>query len=397
MTRRRGPGEGSITPRKDGRYQVRIDLGRDPGTGQRRRLYRYAATEREAVLLKAQLLRDKAQGKLGPDGRDLPQTLDGWLDLWLESVKANREPLTHDRYRSICLHHLRPALGHKRLTQLTPLDVQRLLDAKRATHAPNTVRIISIVLEAALSRAERMGLVPRNVASGRIVDRPAAQWAPARVLTLQEARTFLEGIRHDRLYVLYLTAAALGQRQSSLLGLRWQDVDLEARVARWPLRLIRLPGTWQLRSVEQSRSKRAPRRLPLPSPIVAALREQRANQERERELAASGWYALEVDGKEVDLVFRMPDGRPCYGGWITEQFQRRLDEAGIDRLRFHDLRHSAASIMIALHIPLKVVSEVLAHAGIQITADLYGHLEDDVLRDQLRVLDAAWGDKGAAV
>lgn len=390
MTRRRGPGEGSITPRSDGRWQVRIDLGKHPGTGRRQRLYRYADSQRDAVALLRKLNREKEAGKLGPGGRDVPQTLGAWLDIWLESVKANREPLTYERYEGVTRIHLRPALGHKRLTQLAPLDVQRMLDAKRADFAPNTVRLISIVLEAALSRAERMGLVPRNVASGRVIERPASTRAPENVLSLEEALTFLDGIRQDRLYALYLTAAVLGQRQSSLLGLRWQDVAADFSTARWPLRLIRTRGEWQLRSTQGSRSKRAPRSLPLPAPVAAALRQHRALQQREREIARSGWYVLELDGREVDLVFTMPDGRPIYGSTATEKFQARLAEAGLEKRRFHDLRHSAASIMIALHVPLKVVSEVLAHTGIQITADLYGHLEDDVLREQLRVLDTAW-------
>jgi len=389
VTRRRGPGEGSITPRKDGRYQVRIDLGRDPGTGARRRLYRYAATERAAVMLLRRLQRDKEAGRLGPGG-EAPRTLGAWLDVWLETVKATREPLTHERYEEIARVHLKPALGHKRLDRLTPLDVQRLIDAKLAVRSANTVRTISIVLEAALSRAERLGLVTRNVASGRVIERPAAHRAQVKVLTLVEARAFLDGIRDDRLHALLLTAAVLGQRQSSLLGLRWQDIEDDFSMARWPLRLVRTKGAWQLRSAQRSRSKRAPRHLPLPLPVREALRQRQADQEREREIAGSHWYTLTVDGREVDLVFTMPDGRPMYGSTVTEKFQAHLAAAGLEKRRFHDLRHSAASIMIALHIPLKVVSEVLAHAGIQITADLYGHLEDDVLREQLRVLDTAW-------
>lgn len=389
MTRRKA-GEGSITPRKDGRLQVRVDLGRDPATGKRLRVYRYATTPREAVALKAQLLRDRDQGRLTATTRDAPQNLAAWLDIWLESVRVHNEPLTYERYEEIARLHLRPALGHKRLLHLSPLDVQQLIDAKQATHAPNTVRLISIVLEAALSRAERLGVIPRNVASGRIISRPSPVRAPENILTLAEARGFLDGIRGDRLHALYLTAAVLGQRQGSLLGLRRQDIAADFSSARWPQRLIRTKGAWQLRSTESNRTKRAPRSLPLPAPVASALRRHVANIEREREVAGAAWFTLEVGGREVELVFTQPDGRPLYGSWVTEQFQKRLAEAGLERRRFHDLRHSAASIMIALGVPLKVVSEVLAHTGISITADLYGHLEDEVLREQLAVLDTAW-------
>ena len=228
----------------------------------------------------------------------------------------------------------------------------------------------------------------------RIVVAKVADFPPGERRIVTEGRRSIGVFRiGDRFYALYLTAAVLGQRQSSLLGLRWQDVAPDFSEARWPMRLLRTRDGWELRSVERSRSKRAPKRLPLPAPVAAGLRAHQANQQRERELARGNWYSLTVDGKDVDLVFTMRDGRPVYGSWATEQFQRRLAEAGLEKRRFHDLRHSAASIMIALGLPLKVVSEVLGHAGIQITSDVYGHLEDDVLREQLRVLDTAWADR----
>jgi integrase len=161
------------------------------------------------------------------------------------------------------------------------------------------------------------------------------------------------------------------------------------------MKLVRAGGAWQLRPVRRSRPKKAPRTLPLPAPVAAALRGHLTRRQAEREAAGSAWTVMEHDGHEVGLVFTNPIGRPLHGQYVTVRFQRLLKEAGLDRRRFHDLRHSAASVMLALKIPLKVVSEVLAHSGIQITADLYGHLQDDGLRDQLAVLDAAWGDDEA--
>jgi len=393
--RRRARGEGSITRRSDGRFQVRIDLGRDP-LGKRQRKYEYADTEAGAAKVLRRLQRQKEQGRLTASGVAAPRTLDEWLDQWLETVKASREPLTYQRYESLVRLHIKPVLGRRRLSQLDPLEIQRFLDAMQRSFSVNMVRSIWIALSSALGRANRLGLIHRNPASSELIEMPAAEAAPENILTLAEARAFLAGIRGDRLYALYLTAAVLGQRKSSLLGLRRQDIAEDFTRIRWPMKLVRIDTSWQLRSVRRSRSKKAPRSLPLPAPVAAALREHLARQQAEREAAGPSWSVMESDGRPIELVFTRPNGLPLHGQYVTAHFQRLLKRAGLGERRFHDLRHSAASVMLALKIPLKTVSEVLAHSGIQITADLYGHLEDDGLREQLAVLDAAWGEDEAA-
>lgn len=391
MTRRRLPGEGSITKRADGRFMVRVDLGRD-ALGKRQRAYGYANTEDEAVrLLKRMQRKGARQRRVGPADK-LPRTFGAWLDMWLEMVKTSREPLTYVRYESVVRNHVKPGLGHIPLEEMGPLAVQRFLDAKLRKLKPNTVRTLWTVITAALTRAEQLG-GPVNVASSRIVDIPPPDYAPENILTLDEAHAFLASIRQDRLYALYLAAVVLGQRESSLLGLRWSDIAEDYSHVRLPMRLIRYESAWQLRPVARSRTKKAPRSLPLPAPVAEALREHRARQQRERELAGTQWTWMEHGGRPVELVFTMQTGRPVHGRGLAERFQHHLERAGLDKRRFHDLRHSAASVMLALGIPLEVVSEVLAHAGIQITSDLYNHLKDDVLREKLAVLDAAWGER----
>lgn len=394
MTRRRVHGEGSITKRADGRYQVRIDLGRD-ALGKRQRMYRYADTPEEAARLLRRLARDKEDKRIALSKSGLPRTFGAWLDMWLEMVKTSREPKTYERYESIVRIHVAPALGHIALDDMHPFTVQRFLDAKlQAGVKANTVRVMWAVITGALTRAERLG-GPANVATRRSIEVPGAEAAPENILTLAEARAFLATIHSDRLYALWMTALVLGQRKSSLLALRWADIDEGYTRMKLPMKLIRYEHGWQLRPVSASRTKKAPRSLPIPAPLAVALREHRALQQREREAAGSEWYALEYEGREVELVFTGKTGRPLFGQHVITKFQALLMEAGLDKRRFHDLRHSAASVMLALGIPLKTVSEVLAHCGIQITADLYGHLEDDLLREQLRVLDTAWAEEGA--
>lgn len=389
MTRRKR-GEGSITKRPDGRYMVRVDLGRDE-LGKRKRLYDYADTEAEAVKALRRLHRRALRERRAAPGNQLPRTFGAWLDMWLEMVRTSREPHTWRRYETAVRVHIKPALGHMALDDIGPLQVQRFLDAKLRTLKPNTVRVLWTAITAALTRLEKLG-GPPNLATSRALELPPIEYATENILDLAGARTFLDGIRDERLYALYLMAVVLGQRESSLLGLRWVDVAEDYSRVRLPLRLIRFERAWHLRKVSSSRTKKAPRSLPLPQPVADALRAHRTRQDRERAAAGDDWTAMEHEGKEVELVFTTRTGMPLGGQHVAERFHQCLKRAGLDKRRFHDLRHSAASIMLALDIPLETVSEVLAHAGIQITADLYNHLKDDVLRQQLAILDAAWGE-----
>lgn len=395
MARRRVRGEGSITKRADGRYMIRIDLGTDE-LGKRRRLTDYAETEEEAVRKLRRMARDKEDRRVSLDKSGLPKKFGDWLDMWLEMVKTSREPKTYERYESIVRVHVKPALGRIALDEMHPLTVQRFLDAKARNGAKaNTVRLIWQVISAALERAERLR-GPVNIVTRKAIEVPAAETAAENILTLPEARAFLATIRGDRLYALWMTALVLGQRESTLLALRWSDIDEGFSRMKLPMKLIRFEHAWQLRPAAGSRTKKAPRSLPIPAPLALALRDHRALQQRERVVAGSDWYSLEHDGRDVELVFTGKTGRPIFRQHVVTKFQGLLLEAGLGKRRFHDLRHSAASVMLALGIPLKTVSEVLAHCGIQITADLYGHLQDDLLREQLLVLDTAWAAEEAS-
>lgn len=388
---RRGPSEGSIGRRKDGRWQVRVELGAD-ALGKRRRKYFYAASEREAVKLLRQAQRDKERGVLTATSREAPKTLGAWLDEWLETIKATREPKTYAGYESTARVHVKPALGRIRLDRLEPGQVQRFLLAKlEAGQSPWSVKRMQVLLSTALSKAVRRGYAPRNVASAEELELPPLEPRTDNVLSLEEAHRFLAAVREDRLYALYLTALALGIRQAHLLGLRWQDVDWEARRLHIRYKLDRVGEEWQLRPIRGSRTKRTRASLPLLDPVAEALSEHRAQQQLEREAAGADWNDLEYEGREVDLIFRGRTGKPLTRPSVTKGFQRRLHDAGVARLRFHDLRHSAASVMMGpLRIPIKTVSEVLGHSSISITADLYGHLADELLREQLSGLGPAW-------
>lgn len=389
MSPRRGPGEGSISQRPDGRWQVRVELGQDE-TGKRRRKYLYADTQAAAVELLHQAQKDRRRGRLAAGTKTTPRTVGAWLDEWLETIKTTREPNTSKNYAVVVNLHLKPALGRVRLGKLTAADVQRFLTAKAAGYAPATVERLHAVLSSALSRAVKRGLLGHNVAEARLLDLPRAERQHAqRALTLEEAKAFIASARTDRLYALYLTALVLGQRQSEMLGMRWRDVDFDGGRLGVVYKLVRVEGAWQLRQPKAAGSRHT---LPLLAPVAAALREHQIRQEWERQVAGGAWRTLEHDGRTVELVFTSSRGGPMWPAEVRTAFAKALKKAGLAPIHFHDLRHSAASIMLALGVPLKTVSAVLGHSSTKMTGDVYGHLTEDVIRAQLAHVEEAWSE-----
>lgn len=370
---RRANGEGTVYERRDGRWEGAYTLP----NGKRRRLY--ARTRQEASRRLTAALRDQQLG-LAPTDNKL--TVERFLARWLQEVaRPGLRPMTFDHYESMIRLHLLPELGRVRLARLTPADVQALLNRKSAAGlAPKTVAYIRGVLRTALGRAMKWGLVTRNVAA--LVDPPRRVHHEMRTFSPEELGQLLSAIESDRLHALYVVAMATGLRQGELLGLQWPDVELDA--ARLTIRhsLQRVAGRPQLVEPKTGGSRRT---VALNAPALAALREHRALQARERLQAPPGkWH-------DSEFVFTTPIGTPLDGPNLTKAFQRHLEAARLPRLRFHDLRHTCASLLIAEGVPLKVVAELLGHSTIKLTADTYGHVQEEAQRAAVARLDKVLG------
>jgi len=237
--RRRAHGEGSVYQRADGMWVAAVDLGWIDG--KRRRRVVYGKTEQEAIGKRDDLRR---QLQLGVDLGAPPRTLAAWLAEWLNDVKAHdgTRASTQRRYREVFNTHLGPGLGKIRLDRLNARDVQRFLTMLRGRLAPATIIKIHGVLRAALSDAERLDLVPRNVAKS--AKPPSLGRLERRALTPVEAKSLLGELVGDRLEGLFVVAIATGLRRGEVLGLRWSDVDLAGGtlyVRRSPARRRRTP------------------------------------------------------------------------------------------------------------------------------------------------------------
>lgn len=363
MPKKRGHGEGTIFRRPDGRWCAQVTVGINPETGRPKRRTVYGRTRQEAADKLARLLADAQQGLLVEPARE---TVAEYLHRWMETAQKPRlRPRTFEDYQQIIRRHIVPALGSVRLNRLQPAQLQALYTQKLEEGlSANTVRIIHAILHRALAQAVKWGMLPRNPADA--VEKPRPPRHEMAVLTPDQVRAFLEAAREDRLYALYVLAITTGMRLGELLGLRWQDIDLSgARL------VVRVQLVWLGNRPMLTEPKTAKGRWPidLPPLAVEALRQRRKQQAQERLLAGPAWR------DEWGLAFTTALGTPIRPANLRRwSFKPLLARAGLPPIRFHDLRHTHASLLLAAGTHPKLVQEQLGHSTVTLTLDTYSHV-----------------------
>jgi len=339
-----------------------------------RRKYVYGDS-REEVRRKLNITIHALEAGTLSDSRGL--TVGEFLDQWLqEVVRPNVRAWTFAGYEVHVRLHLKPAIGNLALDKLAPMHVQQLMNRKASEGLkPKTIRYIRGTLRTALNHGVRWGLISRNAAA--LVSSPKVEQYEIKPLTPSEARTLLRSLRGDRLEALYSVALTMGLRQGEALGLRWPDVDLELGYLRVVKQLQRINGGLQLVEPKTARSRRS---LAMPVAIVTALREHRSRQDTERRLASDRWT-------EAGFVFTTPEGKPLDGTAITKQFHRHLERTGLAQRRFHDLRHSCATLLLVQGVSPRVVMDVLGHSQIGLTMNTYSHVIPELRREAADRMD----------
>lgn len=399
----RANGEGTIYQRKDGRWEAAGYVLAANGT--RKRVRVYGTTRKNAA--------DKLAEKIADSNRGLPvatadSTLGDYLTYWLGNVAVHRlRENTHTRYAACVRLHLIPGLGTKKIARLTAKDVRTFLDRLRTTcrccargldarrneprccaagrccHkllSPLTLTYIHSVLKSALEHAVREEEIPRNVARNVRTGTPRPRrFEP---LTADEARQFLTAAQGHRLHALFELALHTGLRKGELLGLHWEDLDLDAGTAavRRTLQRTAAGGLTTL----PTKTRASERRIALPTRCVQSLKLHHEQQQREHEAAGTTWRH---DGH----VFTTAQGRPIDPSNLTRTFITLLRKAGLRRIRFHDLRHSTATLLLEQGIELVVIKELLGHAHIGVTATVYAHVRLRLQRDAIDTLSTALG------
>ena len=388
MAKRRGHGEGSIRERKDGRWEVRVDIGRG-ADGKRRRKSAFAPTQAEAVKLLKKLAGRQVHGQLLTTSTP---TVASFLEDWFATNSDTWRPSTRRCYRRAIDGFLVPAFGPLRLEQLTPAAVQRWLTEHKTEHgARRRISLAHAALRSALADAQRLQLVTTNAATLVKVPKPTARViAP---LDIEQAKTFLKVAGEYRLGALFSVALACGLRLGEATGLRWQDVDLTTGDLRVRQQLQAVGKRLVLQELKTEKSRRT---LSLPQVCIDALRAHHTEQLKERLKAGARWV-------DTGLVFtthrvckegkglHMKVGAGLHPRNVLRTLYLILDDAKLPRVRFHDLRHSAASLLIAEGIELVEVSMLLGHSELRVTADLYSHLQKQTAAKAARRMDAVLG------
>ena len=378
MASRRGQNEGTIYQRKDGRWVGVLHVGYSGGKRQRKSFY--AATRAEVASRLAGAVRDHQLGKAPvPEREKLGDFLSRWLeDTARHSVRAS----TYRGYEVLLRLHIIPEIGHLKLARLTADDLDALYSRLLDKLAPKTVKMAHAVIHRALSHAQKRGAVAVNVAS--VAEPPSAPRKEFRTLSASEAARFLKAALSDRFSGLYVLALNTGMRQAELLGLRWRDVDLSGAVLHVRQQVYRLNGEWVFIEPKTAAGRRT---ISLSGPCVEALRSHRARQLEERLGVGAEW-------EDNDLVFSNRLGRPmAKENLLRGSFWPLLEKAGLPHVRFHDLRHSCASMLLAANVNPKVVQEMLGHSSIAVTMDTYSHampsLQADAAERMGRLLTAS--------
>jgi integrase len=306
-----------------------------------------------------------------------------YLVRWLETMAPTVRAASFQRYREVTRLHLVPRFGQVPLGTLSPLDIQDFYARKLADGlSERTVSQIHAVLRQALAQAVRWGMVPRNpcdaVTPPRPKDKEMQAWSE------EETRTFINGVADDEYRALWLLAVMVGLRRGELIGLRWEDLDLQrgtATVRRTQTRDAE--GRLIIGDAPKSASGR--RTIQLPELCLSALKVHRARQNERRLQLGPAW-------QDTGAVFDRGDGTPCSDPKrFGYRFTRLIRELGLPRIRFHDLRHTAATNLLKHGTPVHVVAKMLGHANPSVTLRVYAHVLAEMQQDVANRLDALFG------
>jgi integrase len=372
--KRRANREGSIWQRHDGRWTGAAYVLSTVGTF--KRAYVYGRTRDEAHAKLVRLQESSARGIPLPDH---PWKVGEYLDYWLADVaKPAVRPTTYAKYELIVRLYLRPGLGQQRLDRLSVQTVQSFFNSRLvAGDSVAMVHITRMVLGAALARAMREELLQRNVA--RLTTLPAAAPDRRQPWSAEDARRFLGAARADPLYPAFVLLLIYGLRRGEVLGLSWRDVDTGNGVLRIRQQLVRAGGRLRLGPVKTAAGRRE-------LPLIGIVNDVLA---RQAEMRIVGNHPDEWTTHE--LVFTTRTGHPVEPRNLARSFARISARAGLRPIRLHDLRHTTATLLKNLGVPPRDTMEILGHARIAVTMEIYTSADEPSRRDAIAKLSQLLG------
>jgi integrase len=363
MAKRRANGEGNIRKRSDGRWEGRYTAGRNPETG--KPVYKNVLGKTQAEV-KAKL-KAAIEESASLDVMNAEQYTTGqWMDVWFEDcAKIKVRPSSHQTYRGYIDNHIKPNIGDIPLGKLSSLHLQKLykkllaggrverIEAKSQPKglSAKTVRNINQVISSAMDFAKDQKLISSNPTDGCALPKP--EHKEMKTLPVEQLTSFLREAKESGVFELYYIELATGLRRGELLGLKWEDIDLAQGSLRVQRQIARINGE----VIEAPlKTKNAYRTLPLSADAVGVLQEQRKK---------SG---------NSPYVFPSPTGGPISPDSVLHMLHRVLKRAGLSKVRFHDLRHTFATLALQNGVDIKTVSGMLGHYSAGFTLDTYTHV-----------------------
>lgn len=367
MAKKNGQNQGSITKRKDGMYMAQLSV-------EGKRVTKYFRTVREANSWRIETLH-KIQCGLFYAGPKL--TLAKYLDEWIISRKDSIKQKTLLQYKSIIDLHIKPILGTKNINEIKPADIQALYNSKISSGTGvRTVRLIHSVLHCALNHALKLGIIYRNPSDA--IYKPKAIKNEMKILDENQVKSLLFAAKGKRLEALFKLAVTTGLREGEILGLKWSDLNWDTHQVNIQRQVQRVQKSGLVFSDPKTA---AGRRMILLGPgTILSLKDHYKRQLFEREFMGNQW-------QDNDLIFPSTHGTPLDPSNLLGQFKELLREANIPNIRFHDLRHTAASLMLRQGISIKVVQERLGHSDAGMTLNVYSHTIPGMQKEAAEKMD----------
>jgi integrase len=354
MTKKRGQGEGSVFRRKDGLWVAQV-------TVQAKHISKYFKKQKDAIDW-LQDTRNQIQNGLTYNGAQI--TVGVFLEDWLNSYKSSVRPKTIYQYREIVKNKIIPAIGKIKLKDLRPDKIQYFYNTCLDNGvSERTTLLIHAVLHRALNQALQWGLIGRN--PSQAVTRPRYKRKEMMILTGDQVGVFLAAAKETNCEVIYWLAVTTGIREGELLGLKWSDLDWENRRLQIQRQVQRLPEVGVVFS--EPKTAAGKRLIVLSATVVLKLYEQKEHQELIKQFAGDRW-------KENNLIFTSTVGTPVDRRNMYREFKAIIKKAELPDIRFHDLRHTAATLMLQQGVHPKVVQECLGHSDISLTLNTYSHV-----------------------
>lgn len=371
-TTRNAQGSGTIRQRPDGRWEARVTIGHDPGTGRQIQKSLYGKTQKE---VRQRLNQVTAEVDAGTYAEPSKLCVSEWLEAWLTDYCTNTKPRTVDTYKSTVTMRINPHIGNVKLSKLNTMQIQRMYnDLLRGTddgHPPlsaKTVRDTHGVLHRALQQALELGIIRTNPSD--LCKLPHAETPEIKALDTQQIAALLQRIKGHPYENLYIVDLFTGMRLGEILGLSWDCIDFDSGVIRIYRQLHQRNGVYTFGPLKNGKA----RSITVAPSVLAVLKRQRAKQ-REWQLASGGLW------KNADnLVFTNEAGGHLARNTPYNALKRITREMGLPDVRFHDLRHSYAVASLQAGDDIKTLQTNLGHHTAAFTLSVYGHCTDEMQR-----------------